>query len=261
MRLLVLPFLALCTGLGAVRTGLPATQKETAEDGAELLRQALVGTGIELDPSRGLVSVPAEVLVRNDLLEYLLVGERGAAHESLFLTDVKPSLLNAALLALGVEAGTNARAVESDGEPARIVPPVAGEHSGLFLYVAWREAGEIYLFRVEDLLTNLETGRAMRRHAWVFLGSRFAAVREGQPPSFVADLEENLVNITFFYQGNTLLTGALEECVNQYIWAPNGWLIPPRGQEVRLLFARRRVTRLPPAWAEALPLVSREASK
>lgn len=261
MRYLVLPFLALCLCSGAVRTGPPTAQEEAAEDGAELLHQVLVGTGIELDLKRGLVSVPAEVLVRNDLLEYLLVGERGAAHESLFLTDVKPSLLNAALIALGVEEGTNARAVENDGASAHIVAPVAGERSGLFLYVAWREAGETYLFRVEDLLTNLDTGRAMRRHAWVFLGSRFAAVNEGTPRSFVADLEENLVNITFFYQGNTLLTAALEECMNQYIWAANGWLVPPRGQEVRLLFARERVTHLPPDWAEALPLVSTEAPR
>jgi len=238
----------------------PHPEQEQDRRELELLRKGLQGTGIEIDPGARLVTVPARVLVRTDLLEYLLVGRRGAVHESLFLTEVKPSLLNASLLALGFEPGRNASVREAEDGSPEVLPPAGERSSRLYLYAAWKEADEVYLYRIEDLLTNLETGRAMRRHAWVFLGSRFAASSEGEGTGFVADLEENLVNIAYFYQGNTLATAALEECVRQTIWAPNAWLLPPRDAEVSLVFAREKIMRLPPALEEGLPVVDGRAT-
>jgi hypothetical protein len=209
-----------------------------------------------VDLEHGVVSLPASVLVRGELLEYLLVGPAGAAHESLFTTRVRPSVLNAALLLSGVKAGENARwkrvEGESDEGPRALLPP-SGD--GFYLYAGWREGGETYFFRVEDLLANLETGRAMRRHRWVFLGSRFAALREDEPEVFLADVEGNLVNLAFFFEGNTLVTAALEECLEQTIWVANAWLVPPRGEPVRLFFARNPLEELEPAWLADLPEV------
>ena len=111
----------------------------------------------------------------------------------------------------------------------------------------------------DDLVSNLQTGRSMRRHRWVYLGSRFKSPRAGEPEVFVADLEQNLINIAFFYQGNTLLTASLVECREQTIWLANGWLVPPRGAPLELIFAREPIDRLPEAWAEALPLIEAEA--
>ena len=238
---------------------VPASRPRQEAQAGELLREALEGTGVSLDVEAGLCSLPARVLVRNDLLEYLLVGRRGAAHESLFVTDARPSLVNAAVLALGCAPGENARV--EDGPVASVVPPSGGPESRLYLYAAWKEAEETYLYRVEDLLTNLEDGRSMRRHAWVYLGSRFAAPREGEPEAFVCDLEENLINIAFFYQGNTLFTAALPECVEQTIWAANAWLLPPTESEIRLVLSRERLTRLPADEEARLPLVAPDAPR
>jgi len=231
----------------------PASVSPQETGAGELLREALEGTGVALDVAGGFCSFPARVLVRNDLLEYLLVGRRGAAHESLFVTETRPSLLNAAILALGCSPGENARV--EDGPVASVVPPRGGAESHLYLYAAWKEGEETYLYRVEDLLTNLDTGRAMQRHGWVYLGSRFASPRAGEPESFVCDLEENLINIAFFYQGNTLVTAGLEECVEQTIWAANAWLLPPSETEVRLVLSRHRLVALPPGEEVRLPLV------
>ena len=265
MRSRFLPGLFLC----ALLPGTPTQETPEALRAQAELARSLGEQGIWLDRERGVVGIPASVLVRRELLEYLLVGPNGAAHESLILTPVRPSLLNAALLLLGVEPGRNARWEEQasvspadeheQGRPRRSVYPPEGD--GFFLYAAWRERGETYFFRVEDLLANLETGRTLRRHRWVFLGSRFATLRPGEPEVFLADIEGNLVNISFFFQGNTLLTPAVEECIEQTIWVANAWLVPPRDQPVRLFIAKNPLERLDPTWEQELPEVDPAAEE
>src|SRR5438552_5110248 len=216
----------------------PTSAKPDERPGAQLV-DAFAKQGIHLDLERRLVSISAVVDIRGDLLEYLLVNPRGAAHESTFVTNVVPSQLNTALLALGVQPGKNADWVRKDppptpdeiknGVPAYEVKPPEGD--GFFLYAAWKSEGETYLYRVEDLLLDLSTGASMRRHRWVYLGSRLVRPREepGQKSAqelFAADVEGNLVNISFFEQGNTLLTGALPQCLSQTIWQTNAWLVP-----------------------------------
>lgn len=235
---------------------VPAERPAPGTGQAAELGAALARDGLELDLAAGMLSVPASVRIKNDLLEYLLVAPNGAAHESLFLTEVRPSLLNAALLLLGVEPGQNARAVElttldARGRPQREIHPPAGD--GFFLYAGWREGGETYFFRVEDLVRNLASGRSLRRHRWVYLGSRFVALKPGAPESFVADVDGNLINLSFFFQGNTLLSAALPECEEQTIWAANEWLLPEMGAPVRLFFARAPLAALTPEQIASLP--------
>lgn len=241
-------FLALSLHVRAQETPAAASARQELE-------AALAKEGMRLDLERGRVGVPASVLIKNELLEYLVVGKNGQMHESLFLSDVRPSLLNAALLLTGVEPGQNASfepdGTDERGRPRRKVHAPSGD--GFFLYAAWREAGETYLFRVEDLVRNLDSGRCMRRQRWVYLGSRFAPPLPGKPEAFLADVEGNLVNLSFFFQGNTLLTSSAEECESQTIWAANEWLLPPMGEPVLLVFARQPLAALEPDWLALLP--------
>lgn len=250
----------LVTVLGQAGRKEPAPAEGAASAAAQAaeLRAAAARDGIELDLAAGMLSVPATVRIKNDLLEYLLVAPNGAAHESLFLTDVRPSVLNTALLLLGVEQGQNAFAVElttldARGRPEREIHPPAGD--GFFLYAGWREGGETYFFRVEDLVRNLRSGRSLRRHRWVYLGSRFVVLKPGAPEAFVADVDGNLINLSFFFQGNTLLSAALPECEEQTIWAANEWLLPEMGAPVRLFFARAPLAALTPEQIARLPEV------
>jgi len=236
-------------------TGAARGAQESVQ-GEDELAATLAREGLLLDRAAGVVSLPATVLVKNDLLEYLLVAPNGAAHESLFLTHVRPSLLNAALLLLGAEPGKNAHweereGVDERGRPLQTVYPPEG--GGFYLHAAWTEGDETFFYRVEDLVRNLASGRGLRRHRWVYLGSRFAALKAGAPETFLADVEGNLINIVYFFQGNTLLTAAPEECIEQSIWAANEWLLPPTGQPVRLFLAREPLAALPVEWAASLP--------
>jgi len=253
--------LLLCA-LGLVGPPVRWDEQDAAASGqaARALVEALAAEGIELDLARGLCAVPARVLVRGELLEYVLVGPRGAAHESLLSTDVTPSLVNTALLTLGVERGRNATWTPREPPPTpeerragvgayEVAPP---EGDGFYLYVLWKERGEVYFFQVEDLINNLATGRRMERHRWVYLGSRFGRPEPDADEVFVADEEQNLVNLAFFSEGHTLLTAALPDCLDQTIWVPNAWLLPERDSPVRFVFARERLAAPPEAWLAAL---------
>ncbi|MCC6407123.1 MAG: hypothetical protein IT453_08150, partial [Planctomycetes bacterium] len=223
--------------------------------------------GITLDRAGGTVSIPMDVCVRDALLEYLLVGPNGAAHESLFTTPVAPSLFNTALILLGAEPGKNASWRPKEPRPSDeelmngvspwVVEPPTG--SSFYMYVGWRQGGETYFYRMEDLLRDLSRGHGMTRHAWVYLGSRMVRGADRDNPdeqAFAADLYGNVINVSFFSEGYTVLTAALPECVEQTIWMPNAWLIPERGERVRLFVSKQRIESVSPDLAKTLPEVA-----
>jgi len=264
-----LPLLALAlTGAGAVllARGPQDAERHTEQDGEQDLAQALSGAGVQIDVEAGACAVEALVTVTDDLLEYLLVAPHGAAHESLFTTMVDPEVLNAALLALGVQAGSNALWTLKDPPPSDAelrdgaspyeVTLPAGD--GFFLYAAWREAEELFFYRVEDLVRDLGRRRSMQRHRWVYLGSRTIVRTSTKEPAFAASVEGNLINIAFFSAGNTLLTAALEGCIQQTVWLPNAWLLPAFQSPVLFVFARRRLDVLPASLRAAVPEVEPE---
>ena len=236
---------------------------------AEELARLFASAGLHLDPQAGLLSIPATIDVRSELLEYLLVAPHGAAHESLFETAVDIRLLNTALLTLGVTPGKNAVWFAKDPQPSEqelrdgaspyeIALP---EGDAFYLYAGWREGDEVYFYRVEDLLRNLGGERGMQRHAWVYLGSRMAVRGARATEQFAAAAEGNLINIAFFSAGNTLLTAALDECVDQTVWMANPWLLPPSHSEVRFVFSRHRLLAPPASLLERLPRLVPEASE
>jgi len=244
-----------------------AAQNPEPSPELERLVATLAEQEVKLDASRGIVSIPVDIDVRDDLLEYLLVGPSGAAHESVFVTPVKPSVLNAALIALGAAPGTNAiwkpkspppSEIElRAGAPAYDVQVPQGD--GFFLYAGWKRGEEVFFFRIEDLIRNLGTGQSMTRHQWVYLGSRMVeSGRKGHEheQQFAADLYQNLISVAFFSDGYPLLTGALPECVDQHVWMANAWLLPERGTRVSLFLARKRIDRLPVDLEAWLPAVA-----
>jgi hypothetical protein len=264
-RVAALVALAAWSGQGGAPSPAPASPPPTPSapraDTQELVA-AMEKLGIRLSPERGLCTLTVRVDIRDDLLEYVLVNPRGQAHESLFVSEVSPRALNAALLALGVQAGKNVRITRRDPPPTpdelrdgvapyTIAPP-AGD--GFYLYAAWRCEDETYVYRVEDLVRNLESGRSMTRHRWVFLGSKTAPDKKNPGQElFAAELEGNLINLALFEEGYTLLTSALPECIKQSIWLPNSWLLPERGEPVELVFSREKLVRLPDDVEARLP--------
>lgn len=248
----------------AVSGAVPADSQKPEPAAQDPELPALSAGGVHLDPKAGLVAFPVAVEVRDDLLEYLVVAPHGAVHESMFVTWAGAEIVNAGLLAAGLESGKNAvweakvpaPSVEELREGASAYTVHVPSPGAVHPYVGWREAGDVYWFRVEDLVRDLGRMRTMRRHPWVFLGSRLVA-----PPSrpdetvFAATLEGNWINLPFFSSGSTLITSALPECERQDIWLPNAWLLPHRGAELLMVLSTKPLPAPTEALLERLPEV------
>jgi len=237
--------------------GAPSARQEPAPrvptQAEKELQARLAEQSIELDLERRYCAIPVEVMVREDLLEYLLVGPAGASHESAFSTPVSPSVLNVALLALGVAPGRNASWRAKDPQPseeqlrAGVLPYDVELPSGdgFYIYVGWRSGEETFFYRVEDLLRNLASGQAMTRAPWIYLGSQQLPRTSKSGPDdtvFAAEVYRNIINVAYFREGYTLITGALPECVEQSIWMLNAWLVPERGTQVTMFLSRERLS-------------------
>ena len=81
-------------------------------------RDALVALlakeGIQVDLEKGSIRFRAEINRSRMPIEYLIVTPRGATHESLLRTPIRPSLLTSAVYLLGLSKGRNVQIVPKD---------------------------------------------------------------------------------------------------------------------------------------------------
>ncbi len=253
--------LGLGAALIAISAGWPKGQEpEVAEQPSAKMHLA---------KDRSWLSLPVNLEVTGDYLEYLLVNPHGSMHESLLSTKVDAESLNAMLLVLGLKPGKNAEwtsLIESQAEtkaggarnqPARETYEVsAPTGDGAYFYVAWFEGEERFFYRLEDLVRDLERGRTMRRHALIYLGSFMGQGSKG--PVFAATKEGNLINAALMRGGSTLFTTGLVECDKQSNWLANSWLLPARGSELSLVISTQVMHCAPSELLTHMPQASAE---
>lgn len=183
--------------------------------------------GIEFDAKAKTVSIPAVVNQMQDPVEYLLIHRKGKRHEAMFWTKAKPSVLNAALLMLGLEPGKNASYVEKNPPPtleeieAGADPVVITPPSGtpIWMTVKWKdEDGKVVEHCVEDLLLDLSTQKPVVGATWVYLGGRMAQIYRGEPEVYVADFEGNLISVCYLTPDNHLFTMVHKDARDDQNW-------------------------------------------
>jgi hypothetical protein len=208
------------------------------------MKKAFAEQDVVHDEKAQTVSVPVTFNEPPDPLEYVLIHKKGKRHEALLITTAKPSVLNGALLLLGLEPGTNAtykevqppptlEQIEKGAEPVIITPP---KGKPIWLTVRWKdEAGKDHELNAEDLLLELSTGKAVGHVDWVYLGGRMAPLYKNEPEVYVADFEGNLISTCFMHPNNHLVTMVHPRSRNEQNW----WiteLAPKPGTQARLVF-------------------------
>ncbi len=223
------------------------TKPADAESVVQQVLQQFKKEGIELDAKAETVTIKAVVNEPQDPLEYLLIHRKGKKHEAMFYTKSKPSVLNAALLMLGMQPGQNAKAeeikpapsieeIEKGAETVKVTPP---KGMTLWMTAKWTTPeGKAVEYCIEDLLLDLSTQKPVVDCTWVFLGGRMAKFYKDEPEVFAADMEGNLVSTCYMYPENQLLTIAHKAGNDQHNW----WLtdrVPPPETEVEFVFHKK----------------------
>lgn len=204
----------------------PPQQPDAAAVVAEVMQQ-LEHEHIAVDAKAKTVTIDAVMNQPPDPIEYLLINRRGKMHEAIFYTESKPSVLNAALLMIGFEPGTNAtyeekkpaptlEEIEKGADPIIVHPPTGMQ---VWMTVHWKDKdGKQHDCCVDDLILDMRTGKPLRGASWFYLGGMMASIYRGDPPVFVADYEGNLASTCYMSPQNHLVTMAHENARDQNCW-------------------------------------------
>lgn len=236
-----------CVLAGLLAQDEPKTPvTEPSPDPAKVLAEVLAKfakEGLTLDAKAGTLAIKATVNQPRDPVEYLLVHRRGKRHESVFWTPAKASVLNAALLMLGLEQGKNAdykekvpapslEEIEKGADPVVVTPP---QGKPFWITVQWVDAeGQKQERRIEDLLIDLHTQKPVASVSWIYLGGRMAKIYKDEPEVYIADFEGNLFSICYLAPDNHLATMVHERARDDQNW----WLtdeMPPAESAVELV--------------------------
>ncbi|HLQ38098.1 MAG TPA: YdjY domain-containing protein [Planctomycetota bacterium] len=240
---------ALVLALPACAQGEP--QKTPPPDGKDLLAGMLklfTEQGIVYDDKAQTVTITCTVNGPPDPIEYLLIHERGKRHEAVLITKSKPSVLNAALLVLGLQPGKNATYREKDppptqaefekgADPVIVVPP---QGMNFWMTVKWQDQdGKAHEHCIEELVLDIAAGKALATADWVFLGGRMARLYKNDPEVYVADYEGNIISTCYMAPDNHLATLRHERARDEHNW----WITdvcPPPGTQLQLTFWKQK---------------------
>lgn len=240
---------AACAAQGSQDGKQPPKPAPVATDPQKVLaemKEQFAKEGIVFDLTARTVSVPAVVNKPQDPVEYLLIQKKGKRHEAVFVTMAKPSVLNAALLLLGLVPSKNASYVEKKPAPTLeevqagvdpiIVTPPQGEP--FFMTVRWQDVeGKAIEHCVEDLLLDLGTQKPIVDCSWVYLGGRMAKIYRNEPEVYIADFEGNLISVCYLSPDNHLATMVHKDARDDRNWWTTN-LMPEADTTVEFVFHR-----------------------
>lgn len=180
------------------------------------------------------ISLPARAeIVGQEILEYLLVTSQGKIHESLFITEAKPSHVNIAFKLLGYkEAKHLFRTINEDFQPQEDYETATDEEkekSKFKISVKWLSDGVKKSHPVEDLVKNVKTKKNLEVTPWVYGGSY---IHKG---SYVADLNHDIIAI--YTDRAAVANYAGEGREDDTLWVPQSDILPAQGTPVVLKFS------------------------
>ena len=196
---------------------------------------------IRLDKPTRSLQFPAQLNMREGLIEYLLVNAKGKSYESLLRTEVEPYEVHLAMLLIGAKGAPQTPAllaapsvpfhVNQPPGQTNAAAPLAAVAAGdrIRIELSWNIAGKGEQHaRAEDWVFNLATKTNAARGPWIYNGSRvvkgvFLAQREGSIVAMIDDID-------------ALVNNPRPGHDNDQIWSANTNVLPPLNTPVEVTF-------------------------
>jgi hypothetical protein len=219
--------------------------QKRASGSLEDLRKELQAGGVTLLDKEGRVEVAGKICQNEVLVEWLMVCPGGKTHESLVVLDCRPSLLNAALIALGYKPGEGAVAMPkgSDNPPGgtpidedMVYYPPQGQR--VYVTLEWKDGDKTIRRRAEECIRNSQTGKPLDSNGWVYVGSRFARLEPKGSDAFVPDVTRDVAAVWHSFEGEAIIDNPGLDGRDDHIHFPITELLPPRGTPVKIIFSR-----------------------
>ncbi len=187
--------------------------------------------GLWMDVKRKLVVLDGEVVMREGLLEMFACPKGTKEHESVIVTTVKPSFVNAALIALGIKHGSG---VKFDPKYVPATGPI------IDVFVMWKDSdGKEHRARAQDWIKSLKTEKAME-FDFVYAGSGTWVDEDTGEKHFQADGGDFICvsNFPTAMLDLPVASSQSNDALNFTAFTEN---IPPKGTKVRLVLKPREV--------------------
>ncbi len=184
---------------------------------------------LTLDRNARSITIPACVNMVDGAIEYVLVGHKGKAHESIFTTDATARDIHLAALLLGMKPAGD---LGPENSAARVQ-----QGSAVIATVEWDRNGppeKIYLneaIHLSDPSTGKTTG-TLASGAWLYNGSRI--LPDG---AFAASQQESIISI--IRDDDALINNPNASRDNDEIHTPNASQLPLKGHPVRIILELR----------------------
>lgn len=179
------------------------------------------------------IRFPALVNMREGFLEFLIVHEHGAVHESLFRTSVSPTHINLALTLLRYKASKEFyRILDKDGritDSYHEVPEETRLASRLAIYVEFEKDGKMKRFPANDWVRHETTAKAMPPSHWVYGGSDF------YKGNFIPEGSGQIAAI--FITDTALINYPGDDNTNDEVWTVMTERVPDLETKVTLVLA------------------------
>jgi hypothetical protein len=188
---------------------------------------------VTLDKVTREIRFPALVNMKEGFLEFLIVHEHGAIHESLFRTHVSPTDINVALTLLRYKPSKELyRIPEEPGIPSDFyykVPEEIRLAARLTIDVEFEKDGETKRLSVNDWVRHETTAKSMPKSHWVYGGSGFDTGR------FIPELSGQIAAI--YITDTALINFPGDDNTNDDVWTVMTPRIPDLETKVTLVLA------------------------
>jgi hypothetical protein len=188
---------------------------------------------VTLDKKTREIRFPALVSMREGFLEFLVVHEHGAVHESLFRTHVSPTHINLALALLRYKPSKEFYRIPTEnGTPSDefySVPEETKLAARIDIQVEFEKDGVMKRLPVNDWVRHETTAKAMRPGHWVYGGSDF------YKGNFIPEDSGQIAAI--FITDTALINYPGQDNINDEVWTVMTERVPDLETKVTLVLA------------------------
>lgn len=168
------------------------------------------------------IEISGAVNMQRGVVELLATAPGGKDHESIFVLYCNPSLLQTALLLIGLNPGSEGKRHEEglDGDE-------------VFIYVRWGE--DERTARAEDFIWDQKRSAAMSRTHWIFTGSRLVTDPHSGKTVFMANVHGVLA--ATFFDPDAIINNPQPERNDDTVYCANPQTLPSPGTPVVLILS------------------------